>query len=131
MAVPMAGCGVASGSAWDHWPNLLKNRFYVGEVVYRGAVHRGDHAPILDRDLFAAVQAKPHSRYAAEAVGSGAKISCRRKLEAGEQVRENSERVVMWPADDQEKLARFVHEVEEWRAGDVVSDERRDVAKAV
>ena len=29
---------------------LLKNRFYIGEVVYRGEVHRGDHEPILDRD---------------------------------------------------------------------------------
>jgi site-specific DNA recombinase len=38
--------------------HLLKNRFYVGEVVYRGEVHRGEHEPILDRDLFAAVQAK-------------------------------------------------------------------------
>jgi site-specific DNA recombinase len=37
---------------------LLKNRFYIGEVVYRGEVHRGDHAPILDRHLFEAVQAK-------------------------------------------------------------------------
>ena len=37
---------------------LLKNRFYIGEVVYRGEVHCGDHAPILDRPLFEAVQAK-------------------------------------------------------------------------
>jgi site-specific DNA recombinase len=37
---------------------LLKNRFYIGEVVYRGEVHRGDHAPILDRTLFEAVQVK-------------------------------------------------------------------------
>jgi DNA invertase Pin-like site-specific DNA recombinase len=37
---------------------LLKNRFYIGEVVYRGKVYRGDHAPILDRPLFEAVQAK-------------------------------------------------------------------------
>ena len=37
---------------------LLKNRFYIGEVAYRGEVHRGDHAPILDRPLFEAVQAK-------------------------------------------------------------------------
>jgi hypothetical protein len=29
--------------------NLLKNRFYIGEVVYRGDVHRGEHEPILDR----------------------------------------------------------------------------------
>src|ERR1700716_2062664 len=27
---------------------LLKNRFYIGEVVYRGDVHRGEHEPILD-----------------------------------------------------------------------------------
>jgi hypothetical protein len=38
--------------------HLLKNRFYIGEVVYRGAVHRGEHEPILDAALFAAVQAK-------------------------------------------------------------------------
>jgi site-specific DNA recombinase len=37
---------------------LLKNRFYIGEVVYRGAVHRGEHEPILDATLFEAVQAK-------------------------------------------------------------------------
>jgi len=37
---------------------LLKNRFYIGEVVYRGEVHRGEHAPILDRPLFEAVQAE-------------------------------------------------------------------------
>ena len=38
--------------------HLLKNRFYIGEVVYRGEVHRGEHEPILDRPLFEAVQAK-------------------------------------------------------------------------
>jgi hypothetical protein len=38
--------------------HLLRNRFYVGEVVYRGEVHGGEHEPILDRDLFEAVQAK-------------------------------------------------------------------------
>src|SRR6185369_12625803 len=37
---------------------LLKNRFYIGEVVYRGEVHRGDHTPILDHALFEAVQQK-------------------------------------------------------------------------
>ena len=37
---------------------LLKNRFYLGEVVYRGEVHRGDHAPILERLLFESVQAR-------------------------------------------------------------------------
>ena len=43
---------------------LLKNRFYIGEVVYRGEAHKGDHEPILDRALFAAVQ----TRLAARAV---------------------------------------------------------------
>jgi site-specific DNA recombinase len=38
--------------------HLLKNRFYIAEVAYRGQVHAGEHEPILDRDLFDAVQAK-------------------------------------------------------------------------
>jgi site-specific DNA recombinase len=38
--------------------HLLKNRFYIGEVVYGGEVHRGEHEPILDFALFEAVQAK-------------------------------------------------------------------------
>ena len=38
--------------------HLLKNRFDVGEVVYRGETHQGEHEPILDLDLFEAVQAK-------------------------------------------------------------------------
>jgi site-specific DNA recombinase len=36
----------------------LKNRFYIGEITYRGEVHRGEHEPILSRDLFEAEQAK-------------------------------------------------------------------------
>jgi hypothetical protein len=36
--------------------HLLKNRFYVGEVAYRGEVHPGEHPPIVDRPLFEAVQ---------------------------------------------------------------------------
>src|SRR5256884_6700071 len=38
--------------------HLLKNRFYIGEVAYRGEVHRGEHEAILSRDLFEAVQEK-------------------------------------------------------------------------
>jgi site-specific DNA recombinase len=38
--------------------HLLKNRFYIGEVAYRGEVHAGEHEPILDRSLFEAVQAR-------------------------------------------------------------------------
>lgn len=36
--------------------HLLKNRFYLGEVAYRGEICQGEHAPILDRELFEAVQ---------------------------------------------------------------------------
>ena len=38
--------------------HLLRNRFYVGEVAYKGKVHRGEHESILDRALFDAIQAK-------------------------------------------------------------------------
>jgi DNA invertase Pin-like site-specific DNA recombinase len=37
---------------------LLRNRFYVGDVAYKGKVHRGEQEPIVDRALFDAVQAK-------------------------------------------------------------------------
>src|SRR4029077_19849072 len=37
---------------------LLRNRFFVGEVVYKGEVLPGPQPPILDRALFDAVQAK-------------------------------------------------------------------------
>ena len=58
---------------------LLKNRFYLGEVVYRGEVHRGDHAPILDRALFAAVQ----ERFAAQAVERRCRLRASAALLAG------------------------------------------------
>ena len=41
---------------------LLKNRFYIGEVVYRGEVHPGEQQPIVDKELFEAVQAKLKDR---------------------------------------------------------------------
>src|SRR4249919_3954700 len=37
---------------------LLRNRFYIGEVVFRDEVFPGEQPAILDRDLFEAVQAK-------------------------------------------------------------------------
>jgi site-specific DNA recombinase len=36
--------------------HVLKNRFYIGEVTYRGEIHPGEHPPIVDRSLFEAVQ---------------------------------------------------------------------------
>jgi site-specific DNA recombinase len=38
--------------------HLLRNRFYIGEVVYRGKVHPGEHEPIVGQAVFEAVQAK-------------------------------------------------------------------------
>ena len=38
--------------------HLLKNRFYIGEVVYRGATHQGGHQPIIERELFETVKAR-------------------------------------------------------------------------
>jgi site-specific DNA recombinase len=49
------GGGPYSVGALAHF---LKNRFYIGEVVYRGETHPGEHASIIDRPTFEAVQAK-------------------------------------------------------------------------
>ncbi len=54
---------------------LLRNRFYVGEVVYRGKVCPAEHPPILDRDLFEAVQAqlaRQHRNFVNKRTGSQA-----------------------------------------------------------
>ena len=37
---------------------LLRNRFYIGEVAFKGEILKGEQPTILDRDLFDAVQAK-------------------------------------------------------------------------
>jgi hypothetical protein len=37
---------------------LLRNRFYIGEVVYKDEILPGEQPPIIDRELFEAVQAK-------------------------------------------------------------------------
>ncbi len=38
--------------------HLLRNRFYIGEVAFKGEVLKGEQPAILDRDVFEAVQAK-------------------------------------------------------------------------
>jgi DNA invertase Pin-like site-specific DNA recombinase len=42
---------------------LLRNRFYIGEVVYRGEICLAQHTPIVDRELFEAVQQKLASQH--------------------------------------------------------------------
>jgi DNA invertase Pin-like site-specific DNA recombinase len=41
---------------------LLNNRFYIGEIVYRGEIYQGQHEPIIDRALFEAVHQSWQSR---------------------------------------------------------------------
>jgi site-specific DNA recombinase len=48
------GGGPYSVGALAHF---LNNRFYIGEVVYRGETHTGEHGSIIDRPTFEAVQA--------------------------------------------------------------------------
>jgi site-specific DNA recombinase len=38
--------------------HLLRNRFYIGEVSFKGEILKGEQPAIVDRDLFEAVQAK-------------------------------------------------------------------------
>jgi site-specific DNA recombinase len=59
--------------------HLLKNRFYIGEVAYRSEVYRGEHEPIVTRDLFEAVQAK----LAANAVDRQVRLRGRAAILAG------------------------------------------------
>jgi site-specific DNA recombinase len=52
--------GTIGGIPFTRGPlaHLLRNRFYIGEVVFKGEVLPGQQPAILDRDLFDAVQAK-------------------------------------------------------------------------
>src|SRR5438132_1258178 len=38
--------------------HLLRNRFYIGDVPFKGEILKGEQPAIVDQDLFAAVQAK-------------------------------------------------------------------------
>jgi len=46
------GCRFGPGSLGY----LLRNRCYVGEIAHKGLIHAGDHQPIIERELFDAVQ---------------------------------------------------------------------------
>ncbi len=45
-------------ASFEECGDFLKNRFYVGDVAYRGEIHAGEHEPILDRATFDAVQSR-------------------------------------------------------------------------
>jgi site-specific DNA recombinase len=57
-----------------------RNRFYIGEVVFRDQICPAEHPPILDRDLFEAVQlklAEQHNGHRAARAGSEAPLTGR------------------------------------------------------
>jgi DNA invertase Pin-like site-specific DNA recombinase len=51
--------------------HMLKNRMYVGEVAYRGEVHKGEHPAIVDRDVFDRVQSMLAERSVARKLKRG------------------------------------------------------------
>ena len=54
---------------------LLRNQFYIGQVVFKGQICPSEHPPILDRALFEAVQrklAEQHNGYRAARASSEA-----------------------------------------------------------
>src|SRR5580765_3158224 len=59
MARPRSG-QTAGGIPFTRGPlaYLLRNRFYVGEVAFKGETLTGEQPAIVDRELFDAVQAK-------------------------------------------------------------------------
>ena len=44
------------GTGALYW--TLRNRLYLGEILFKGKIYAGEHPPILDRELFDAVRAK-------------------------------------------------------------------------
>jgi site-specific DNA recombinase len=66
--------------------HLLRNRFYIGEVAFKGEVLKGEQPAILDRDLFKVVQAKLDalaSRHTASRAESEASLTGRIFDDAG------------------------------------------------
>ena len=47
-----------------------------------------------------------------------------------DQVKEILDRVLTWPPEDQERVARFVHQVERRRAADDITDEEWKIIEA-
>ena len=57
-ALDREGCRSRQGYRFGIGPlaHLLKNRFYLGEIVWRGVAYQGPHTPIIDPETFKAVQ---------------------------------------------------------------------------
>jgi site-specific DNA recombinase len=73
---------IVGGIAFTRGPlaHLLRNRFYIGQVVFKGEVLAGEQPAIVERDLFEAVQAKlteQASKRRKARAGSGALLTGR------------------------------------------------------
>jgi site-specific DNA recombinase len=84
---------------------LLRNGFYIGEVVYRGETFRGNHDTILDPGLFAAVQEK----LCAQAVERRCRIRGTPALLAGRLFDEQGRRMI--PTHTNKKGMRYSYYV--------------------
>jgi site-specific DNA recombinase len=112
--------------------HLLQNRFYIGEVVYRGKVHSGQHEPIVDVTLFEGVQAK----LAAGAAARSLRLRCSPAILAGRIFDDRGNR--MTPTHTNKKGARYRYYVShailqkrENEAGSVSRVSAPDVERAV
>lgn len=58
----LAADGVRTRKGYRFGPGpiaaMLKNRFYLGEIVWKGQVHKGQHAALVEHELFEAVQSR-------------------------------------------------------------------------
>src|SRR3954451_7699387 len=99
--------------------HLLRNRFYVGDVVYGGAINTGEHEPVLDRGLFDAVQA----RLASGATDRQLKLKASPSLLAGRIFDEQGRR--MTPTHTNKKGARYRYYVSHAARGNLKEKTRR------
>jgi site-specific DNA recombinase len=65
---PLATGGVRGGIAFGRGTlfYLLRNRFYIGEITYKGEILPGEQPPIMERSLFDAVQQKLTEQWTAK-----------------------------------------------------------------
>jgi len=111
---------------------LLRNRYYIGEVAYHGTIHPGEQEPILDRALFDAVQAK----LAAGAIARQLKLRASPSILAGRIFDDRGNR--MTPTHTNKRGARYRYYVShailqkrDAEAGSVVRVSAPDIETAV
>lgn len=61
----LAGEEITAHSPWENIPEI-KNPFYTGEMRWRKLINKGNHQPLINKDLFERVQIvmAEHNRYA-------------------------------------------------------------------